>query len=135
MVQYVLDRYGQGRLVPATASDSYASYLQWLWFAEATFARPLGEIVNHGREFPQQARIEAVVDEMADRAAACAQAVGAHVRDRQYLTGDEFTAADIMMGYSVMLVEALIPDRMPDSILPYWERLQARPGFVKARAT
>jgi glutathione S-transferase len=134
MVQYVLDRYGQGGLVPATSSDDYGLYLQWVWFAEATFSRPLGEIVNHGREFPGNARIEEVVKEMADRAAACAVAVGEQVKDRQYLLGDKFTAADIMMGYTVMLVEALIPDRMPDTLLPYWQRLQARPAFDKARS-
>ena len=132
MVQYVLDLYGQGRLVPATTSQDYGLYLQWLWFAEATFARPLGEIVNHGRGFPDDARIEAVVSEMADRAEVCAVAVGEQVKDRHYLLGDEFTAADIMMGYSVMLVEALIPDRMPNTLLPYWQRLQARPSYQRA---
>ena len=55
MVEYVLDHYGDGRLRPAPCTAEHALYLQWTWFAEATFARPLGEIVNHRREFPGDA--------------------------------------------------------------------------------
>ena len=51
MMQYVLDRYADGRLQPSKDDATYAHYLQWCWFAESTFARPLGEIVNHRREF------------------------------------------------------------------------------------
>ena len=40
MMQYVLDRYGNGALRPAVDSPDYAHYLQWLWFGEATLSRP-----------------------------------------------------------------------------------------------
>ena len=134
MVQYVLDKYGDGRLVPSVNSTEYGHYLQWLWFAEATFSRPLGEIVNHGRAFPDDARIDAVVEEMANRAGACAQAVSDAVAGREYLLGDQFSAADIMMGYTIMLVEVLTPQQFPEALQPYWQRLQARPAFQTARA-
>ena len=133
MVDYVLARYGEGRLVPPVDTPEYAAYLQWNWFAEATLSRPLGEIVNHGREFPDDARIDAVVDEMANRSVVCLQAVADAVQDQPYILGDEFTAADIMIGYSVMLGTMLIPDRFPKDLGPYWERLSARPGFKIAR--
>ncbi len=35
MLQYVLDRYGDGRLVPKPGTADSAHYLQWSWFAEA----------------------------------------------------------------------------------------------------
>ena len=134
MVEYVLDRYGEGQLKPAVDSAQYPHYLQWLWFAEATLARPLGEIVNHGREFPGDARIPAVVEEMANRAALSLIAVGDHVANQAYLLGDTFTAADIMMGYSIQIAEMLTPDRIPENLLPYWQRLNERPAFAKAKA-
>ena len=40
MLQYVLDRYGGGRLVPEPGTADSAHYLQWSWFAEATCSRP-----------------------------------------------------------------------------------------------
>ena len=133
MMDYILERYGNGQLRPSGDPSQLAEYLQWHWFAEATLARPLGEIVNHGRELPAAARIPEVVEEMANRAAICLQAVAAHVKDKQYLVGDVFSAADISMGYSIMLAEMLTPDRMPPGLEGYWQRLKTRPAFVAAR--
>lgn len=132
MVQYVLARYADGQLQPATDSTAYAQYLQWLWFGEATMARPLGEIVNHGREFPDARRIEAVVAEMTRRAVDCIRAVAEQTAERDYLLGEQFTAADIMVGYSLNLAYMLIPDHVPADIAPYWERLSARPACKTA---
>ena len=133
MMDYVLARYGEGRLVPPVGSQAHAHYLQWHWFAEATLARPLGEIVNHGREFPGEQRIAAVVNEMADRSVVCLNAVADAVGDNSYILGETFTAADISLGYSLMLGQMLIPERFPEALTPYWERLAARSGFQIAR--
>ena len=38
MVQYILDRYGNGQLQPTVGTSEHGTYLQWSWFAEATFA-------------------------------------------------------------------------------------------------
>ena len=72
MVQYLLDKFAGGRLQPAAGTPPHALYLQWSWFAESTFARPLGEIVNHRREFAG-AEVPAVITEMQGRARSCAQ--------------------------------------------------------------
>jgi len=134
MVQHLLNRYGNGKLEPPPGTPAHALYLQWSWFGEATFARPLGEIVNHKREFPGQQKIPRVLEEMADRTVVSLAAVADATRERDYLLGNEFTAADIMVGYSVRLVEALLPERMTEAIAPYWQRLQARPAFQRALA-
>jgi len=132
MVQYLLDKYGAGQLQPPPGSEAHALYLQWSWFAESTFARPLGEMVNHAREFPGDNQIPEVLNEMANRAELCVNAVADALSDRQFLLGDEFTAADIMMGYSLMLAHRLIPERVPASIENYWNSLNEREGFEKA---
>lgn len=132
MVQYILDRYGNGQLQPAAGTPEHGTYLQWSWFAEATFARPLGEIVNHGREFPGTERIDAVVEEMQNRALLSAQAVGAAVKDRPFILGEQFTAADIMLGYTLMLAERFLPQGLPATVKPYWESLSSRSAYQKA---
>ena len=80
MVQYILDRYGKGLLQPMAGTPEHALYMQWSWFGEATFARPLGEIVNHRRNFDPE--IPAVVEEMKCRALLCAKAVNDAVEGR-----------------------------------------------------
>ena len=131
MVQYLLDRYGEGRLQPEPGTPAHAIYLQWSWFAEATFARPLGEIVNHRRNFsPEHPEI---IEEMQSRALLCVAALDRAVRDREFLCG-EFSAADIMMGYSLKLCERLAPHSGYGALEAYWQRLQARPACQRAFA-
>ena len=132
MVQYVLQRYANGRLQPTYDDPQYPLFLQWMWFAEATASRPLGEIVNHGREFPGEQRLDNVVSEMANRGADSLVAIADYVEDKQYLINDTFSAADIMIGYTIMLGDLLIADQVPAHIQPYWQRLQERPAYQKA---
>ena len=133
MVEHILDRHGDGRLRPPVGTDARAIYRQWCWFAEATLARPLGEVVNHARAFGPEA-IPAVLDEMKDRARLSLSAVDDAVSDREYLCGDEFTAADIMMGYSLLLASmlGLLQDARP-ALDAYYARLSARPAYQRAR--
>jgi glutathione S-transferase len=135
MVEHILDRYGEGRLRPTPGTAAHARYLQWSWFAEATFARPLGEIVNHRREFGDDSSPR-ILDEMRGRARLCLTALDDALGGQHYLVGDEFTAADIMMGYSVFLaqwVKAMKEGEFPN-VIAYYDRLRARPAFARAMA-
>ena len=127
MVQYLLDRYGEGRLQPEPGTPAQAEYLQWSWFAESTFSRPLGEIVNHARNFDPP--LVDVVTEMANRSEQCMAAVDDALRDREYILG-EFSAADIMMGYCFVLADRVtkILDGDYPNAKRYWQTLMARPS-------
>ena len=133
MVQYLIDRYGDGQLQPKPGTPQHAEYLQWSWFAEATFSRPLGEVVNHAREFPGGNQIDSVVREMKARATLCLNAVADEIEKKDFLIDNKFSAADIMMGYTLMLAERLLDTSLPDKILPYWEKLSSREGFQIAQ--
>lgn len=104
-----------------------ALYLQWSWFAEATFARPLGEIVNHRRVFEEVDQNPMAIQEMMHRSCVCLEAVNQAMAGKEYLLG-EMSAADIMMGYSLFLAERFLPRKMPDHAANYWARLKARPA-------
>ena len=135
MVEWVLERYGQGRLRPPLASAESALYLQWSWFAEATLARPLGDIAQHTLLKPEAERIPAVVDDSRKKALLCLEAVDAAVADRDYLLTSGFSAADIMMGYSLVLAKRfeVLTDSLPNAE-SYFRRLGERPAFAKAMA-
>ena len=132
MVQYLLDRYGSGRLQPAPGTPEHAKYLQWSWFAEATFARPLGEIVNHLREFPDERSSEAAIEEMRNRARLCVTAVNDALKDCDYIVNNTFSAADIMLGYTIMLATKYLPEPLPPAVNEYWLRLTTRAAYVEA---
>ena len=130
MLQYVLDRHGNGRLLPTPGTPESAMYLQWCWFAEATFARPLGDIAHHTVMKPEAERIPAVVDDARVRALSCLDAVNEAVGKTDYLVGDAFSAADIMMGYTLMLADrfSVLENHHPHA-RDYFERLRARHGY------
>ncbi len=135
MVEYILDRYGEGRLRPTPGSAAHAHYLQWSWFAEATFARPLGEIVNHRRVFGDESNAR-VLEEMRERSRICIQAIDDALDGQDYLVDGGFSAADIMMGYSIFLaywVKAM-DEREFSNVSAYYARLRARPAFVRTMA-
>ncbi len=132
MVQYLLDAYGEGQLQPASGTPEHARYLQWSWFAEATFARPLGEIVNHRRAFSSDEQSLPAITEMQDRAQLCLDAVDAALEGCDYIAGDDFSGADIMLVYSLKLAGALLPGSFPSRAAEYRQRLSARPGYKVA---
>lgn len=134
MVEYLLARYGDGRLRPQPGDAEFAHYLQWCWFAEATFARPLGEIVNHRRAFAEAQQSKAALREMMDRSVLCLEAVDAALEGRDYLLTSGFSAADIMMGYTLLLADKLLDEEFGTEVGAYYRRLSERPGFVVANA-
>jgi glutathione S-transferase len=134
MVQYILDRYGAGRLQPPAGTHAYAKFLQWCWFAEATHARPLGEIVNHNRVLAESDRSAVVVTEMQERSRACVQALDDELAEHSFIVDDAFSAADIMVGYTLLLAERFAPQVFPANIKRYRALLKTTPGYTVATA-
>ena len=133
MLQYLLDAYGAGRLQPRAGTQAAAWFQQWSWFAEATCARPLGENAQHTVVRPEVLRIPAVVDDARQRASICLQALEVGMGAGPYLLGNAFTAADVNMGYSLVLAErfGLIEPGL-NRVVSYFDALKTRPHFVKA---
>ncbi len=127
MVDYILERYGEGRLRPVPGTPESALHHQWCWFAEATLIRPLGlyRVLRAKDE-----NVADLIAEAEGKFRDSLRAVEGALVDRQYLVGDEFGAADIMMGYSVALVERLLDDRYPRSA-EYLARLKLRDAYQK----
>jgi len=129
MMQYVLDRYGDGALQPAKTDPTYAHYLQWCWFAEATFARPLGEITNHRREFKPE--LADVVQEMKNRATACIGALDDALSDRPYLLGDTMCAADLSLCYVMRGYRRSVTEALPKNVQDFFDRITALPSYAR----
>ncbi len=127
MVDYILERYGDGRLQPARGSHESAAYRQWCWFAEATLVRPLGLIrLLRARE----ESIGGLIDEAEAKCRDSLAAVESALSDRPYLLGEDFTAADIMMGYSIAMAQPLLNERFP-RLKEYVQRLMGREAYQR----
>jgi len=131
MVDYILERYGDGRLRPAPGTPASALDHQWCWFAEATLIRPLGLYrVLRAKESDSMADL---IAETEGKFRDSLNVVENALLNRNYLLGDEFGAADIMMGYSVALIERLLDDRYP-ATRAYLARLKSRDAYQRVAA-
>jgi glutathione S-transferase len=135
IVEYLLERYGDGRLAPPAGSPARARYLQWLHFGEAGLLPPLGDMAQHSFIRPEAERIAAMVADGKRRATAKLDVLEPVLARAPYLCGDAFTAADVMVGYGVMLTRLLgVLGPAHPQVGDYLTRLEARPGFQKAFA-
>ena len=135
ILEYVLERYGNGRLAPPPGTPARARYLQWVHFGEASLLPPLGDIAQHAIFRPEAERIPAMVADGRRRATAKLDVLEQALSGSPYLCGEAFTAADIMVGYGVALTRLLgvLGDGHP-RVGAYLARLEKRPPFQKAFA-
>jgi glutathione S-transferase len=101
ILEYILERYGEGRLAPAPDTPLRAAFLQWVHFAEATAFPPLGQIAWNLVFKPEAERNPEVVAESRAMATAALGVLEEALRGRDHLLGSEFSAADIMLGYTL----------------------------------
>src|SRR4030095_5349685 len=94
---YLADKHLDKRLAPAIDAPERGPYLQWMAHAVAEIDGPLGVIARHSSRLPPEKRVPAIVEPEKQRLSGNLAALRAALRDRQYLFGDWFTAADVMV--------------------------------------
>ncbi len=131
--QYLVTRYGPTDLNVAPSEAEYGAFLNWLHFGEATLTFPQTLVLRYGRFEPEERRQPQVVEDYSRWFLARLRAVDAVVSEQPYICGDRFTAADISIGYAVMLAGSIgLAPRIPGAVVTYWQRLQERPAYLRA---
>lgn len=133
IVQYVLERYGNGRLEPPIGSDYRAAYLFWLHFAEGTAANSINTTVWLTVYRQDADRHQEIISAVRDSANTVFGKAEAALSDQPFIAGSEFTAADVMMGYTLGTAKWLniLTDKHPKT-LEYVDRLFSRPALQKS---
>lgn len=129
IVEYLVERYGQGRLAPAPGTRERAAYLQWLHFAEATAFPPLGIVVWLTRYRDDADRHAEIVADARGRARSALELVDRELAGKTYLLGEAFSAADVMMGFTLWAARFLeLLDDDFGHATAYLARLEDRPA-------
>ncbi|KAK7962070.1 uncharacterized protein PG986_002895 [Apiospora aurea] len=130
-VQYICEKHGGGRLFPTASHPLYADFLYWFHWANGTFTPSIGRagMVPDGQASsnPMAAYSKKKRDDMF-------KGLDARVRDHDWLAGDEFTAADVMLVFSLTTFRYFVPlDLAPyPNILAYLKRVGEREGYRRA---
>jgi glutathione S-transferase len=135
IVEYIVDRYGGGRLAPPIDSAARGPYLQWLHFAEGTASVPLSTILWHAVYKGDADRLPTVMADARERAHTTLTIAERALDTGDYLPGPEFSAADIQLCFTIAAATVLgvIDERHPN-LQAYLKRLQARSAFQRAVA-
>jgi glutathione S-transferase len=143
IVEYLVERYGHGALIPPAGSRERLRYSYWMHFAEGTamppllmklvftrvehgpmpfFARPIArgiaQKVQRGFIDPNLARIVSHIEE--------------ELREGGWFAGEEFTAADIQMSFPVEAAAARARTGAGPNVARFLERIHARPAYARA---
>lgn len=144
IVEYLAERYGDGRLVPAAGTPERLRYRYWMHFAEGTaqpplllkllfdrvetgpmpfFARPVARaIARRAKDTFVQPNIDRTLDFMESE-----------LRDRDWFAGSAFSAADVQMSFPLeaAVVRGGLDAKRP-RLMGFLERIHARPAYRRA---
>lgn len=133
MCQYLVARYGPAAMDVKPQEADFGAYLNWLHFGEATLTFPQTLILRYGRFEAPERRSPQVEQDYRRWFLARLRAVDAVLSTQDYLCAGRFTAADISVGYALMLAEFLEMEAdFPAAVRTYWQRLKGRDGYRAA---
>jgi len=144
IMEYLVERYGKGRLVPSAGTPEKIRYTYWLHFAEGSAMLPLVMKLIFGRleTAPMPFFIKPVAKGIASKVKAGfiepnikAQLdyMESELQKTTWFAGGEFTAADIQMSFPVEAANARGGlDRTRPKLMNFLERIHAMPSYKRA---
>lgn len=131
IVEYILAKYGEGRLQLRLGDAGYADYLFWLHFANGSFMpRGMMQMIASTIGGPDAAGF------LAQRGDAAFAMVEKRLGEATWFAGESFTAADIMMVFGLTTMRAFVARDISGypNLLAYLKRIGERPGYQSAMA-
>jgi glutathione S-transferase len=131
IMELLLARQGNGRLRPAVDSPDYPYYLQWMHFAEGSFAaRAVADyrvVMLQGRQQPAAGRPRLVDAE------AVVKFADDFLSKHPYFGGQEFSAADIIMMFPVNFSAGLniVDMEQFPNVLAWRKKIEERPAYQR----
>lgn len=129
VIEYIIDKYGQGRMQPDPGSADHWRHVEWLHFAEGSAMLPLMLNLYTMRlgaaAEPLAGRINSEID---NHLAYLSASLG----EQPFILGEAITGADIQISFVAEVARAfgrLVPY---PNLAAYVERLHARPAFVRS---
>ncbi len=144
IVEYLVERYGNGRLIPAAGTPDRLRYIYWLHYAEGSampplllklifdqiekssmpfFVRPIAQsIVNRVKRSYIEPQITQHLDYLE-----------AEIGKSTWFAGNEFTAADIQISFPLEAAAARAGlNASRPKLMNFLDRIHARPAYQRA---
>ena len=135
MCQYIAARHSPGVLDVPVDDPAYGAYLNWLHMSDATLTFPQTLVLRYTHFEAAERRQPQVAADYARWFLARLKAVDAALDGPPYLCAGRFTAADVAVGYALLLAQHLgLHSQFLPRVQTYWAALQQRPAYLRAQA-
>lgn len=144
IVEYLVERYGAGRLIPAPQTPERLRYTYWLHYAEGSAMPPLllKLVFDRLERGPLPLVVRPIARAIARRAkstfiepqiALHLDYLEAEIGKSSWFAGSEFSAADIQMSFPLEAAAARGGlDASRPGLMNFLERIHARPAYARA---
>lgn len=133
MCHYLAARHSPGVLDVPVHESTYGAYLNWLHMSDATLTFPQTLVLRYTHFEPPERQQPQVASDYARWFLARLRALDAAVQHNDYLCAGRFTAADVAVGYALLLARHLgLDTQFTPAVAAYWQRLQDRPALLRA---
>lgn len=131
--QYLCARRAPTPLQVEPSEADFAAFLNFVHFGEATLTFPQTIVLRYSRFEPEERRQPAVAEDYAKWFLSRLRTLEPRLSNQEYLCANRFTAADVSVGYALMLAELIgLSSRFKPAVAAYWERLSQREAFARA---
>lgn len=144
VVEYLVEKYGEGRLAPGAGTPERLRYTYWLHYAEGSAMPPLllKLVFERMKTGPVPFFVKPVVRGIADKVMTMfvnpqlqlhAEYIESELSKHTWFAGDTFTAADIQMSFPLeALASRASPGTKRPNIERFLETIHARPAYARA---
>jgi glutathione S-transferase len=134
IIEYILGKYGRGRLTVSPDSPDYADYVFWFHFANGSMMPNM--MVNLLVGMLGAADGNPVIESLNQRSAKGFALIEKRLGEAPYFAGKEFTAADVIMLFPLTTMRNFTPIDLANfpNLHAYLQRIGARPTYQRAMA-
>lgn len=144
IIEYLVERYGEGRFAPARELPAYLRYRYWLHYAEGSLMSPLllKLVFDKIETTPMPFFVKPIANAISDKAKSSfimpqinthLDYLEAELGKAQWFAGDDFTAADVQLSFPIEAAAArggLNASR--PRLMDYLKRIHARSAYQRA---
>jgi glutathione S-transferase len=135
MLEYIADTYGPTPLAILPNDPRYWDYRQLLIFGEATLTAPINAVVGTVFQAPAEQQSNFTIGVIHNLLKKRLGVVQMRLKNHAFMAGDDFTLADISVGYAINLMIGIpqlgLRDLVAPDVAAYHDRLVARPAFQR----
>jgi len=131
IVLQLLDEHPEKGLAPAVGTPERAEYYQWCIFSCSELDPVLFDVMKHTMHLPEEQRVAEIAQRALTGFDERATMLSTVLEKRNYILGNEFSGADIVLGYDCNWAAYTGLIENYPTLVSYYQKLQARPAFKK----